>query len=256
MPLWDGPAPHGEGAAGDEPEIEVFLPEPGCATGAAALLLPGGGYTFLSEKSGAQYAQWLAGHGVVGVVLHFRLGSRGYRWQALLADGWRGMQKTREMAPEWDVDPDRIAVFGTSAGGHLAAMLLTGTTGDGSPPVTARPRAGVLCYPVITLRDPLAHRETRDNFLGELSDDERMRSRFSAENLVDPATPPCFLWHTLTDDEVPAAHSQRFATALEAADRPFELHLYGHGAHALGLAYEEGLSWTVDSIRWLHRNGC
>jgi acetyl esterase/lipase len=255
MPLWDEPAPHAEGGAGDEPEIEFFLPEPRQATGSMAVLLPGGGYTFLSEKSGADYGKWLAEHGMVGVVLHFRLGSRGYRWPALLADGWRALQKARELAPKWEGDPCRVSVIGTSAGGHLAALLLTGATVDGAPPPTARPALGVLCYPVITLRDPLAHQETRANFLGEQAGDEQLRSRFSADLLVDAETPPCFLWHTLTDEEVPAAHTQAFAAALEARGTPFELHLYGQGAHALGLAWEEGLSWSTDCIRWLRHHG-
>lgn len=255
MPLWDEPAPHAEGGAGDEPEIEVFRPEPGRATGALAVLLPGGSYTFLSEKSGAHYGQWLAEHGVLGVALHFRLGSRGYRWRALLADGWRALQKVRELAPDWGTDPRRVSVIGTSAGGHLAALLLTGTTADGAPPPTARPALGVLCYPVITLHDPLAHKETRGNFLGEHADDEQLRSRFSADLLVDAETPPCFLWHTLTDKEVPAAHTQAFAAALHARGTPFELHLYGQGVHALGLAREEGLSWSTDCIRWLRHHG-
>ncbi|MFI7633165.1 alpha/beta hydrolase [Nonomuraea sp. NPDC049400] len=254
--LWDGPAPYACGTeAADIPHLDVYLPEPERATGAGMLILPGGAYTFLSEKSGVQYARWLADAGIAGMVVNFRLGSAGYRYPAILADAWRALAVARSNAQRWSLDPDRIGVIGTSAGGHLAAMMLTGVTADGAEPVGTRPALGVLCYSVISMLDPLAHHETRGNFLGDLADDEETQRRFSGELLVDDGVPPCFVWHTLADEEVTAVGSMKFARALHDRGIRYELHLYQTGPHASGLARDLGLRWTDDCVRWLRGHG-
>ncbi|MGC4792164.1 alpha/beta hydrolase [Micromonospora sp. DT178] len=251
--LWDGPVPHGVGPDEDVPHLDIQLPPKEQATGAGMLVLPGGAYTFLSEKSGVQYARWLATEGIAAAVVNFRLGSAGHRYPALLADAWRALAVLRARADEWGLDSERIGVIGSSAGAHLASMMLTG---EGPPgPQEARPALGVLCYPVISMNDPLAHAETRRNFLGELAGDEEHRRRFSAELRVDDRVPPCFVWHTLDDDEVTARNATAFAGALHDAGLSCELHIYQSGPHALGLARNTGLNWTTDCVRWLRHNG-
>jgi acetyl esterase/lipase len=227
------------------------------------LILPGGSYTFLSEKSGSTYAKWLAEEGITGCVVHFRLGSQGYRYPALLADAWRALCLVREHSDDWNIDPRRIGVIGTSAGGHLASLLLTRAGFEilAQCPTNeidakaASPALGVLCYPVISMMDPLIHQETRSNFLGEEAGDVALQEKFSSNLQVSAATPPCFLWHTIEDREVSVDHSRRFADALHANGVPYELHLYEKGAHALGLARNEGLLWSNECIRWLRSHG-
>jgi acetyl esterase/lipase len=258
--LWRGDAPFAMGGASEvTPCIEIHHAAPQRATGSAMLILPGGAYTFLSEKSGSTYAKWLAEEGITGCVVHFRLGSQGYRYPALLADAWRALCLVRDRSQEWNVDPRRIGVIGTSAGGHLASLLLTragfeilaqGPTNE-IDATAAAPALGVLCYPVISMLDPLFHQETRSNFLGEKVGDVALQKQFSSNLQVSPATPPCFLWHTIEDSEVSAEHSRRFADALHANRVPYELHFYEKGAHALGLARSEGLLWSNECIRWL-----
>jgi len=249
--LWDaGTMPHARDDDSATPYLEVLLPPAEHATGGAALILPGGAYTFLSEKSGVQYARWLATEGIAGIVVNFRLGSAGHRYPALLADAWQALDQVRAHAEAWNIAPDRIAVMGSSAGAHLATMMLTGMLPDDRP--RQRPALGVLCYPVVSMTDPLAHAETRENFLGDLSADPQAQARFSAELRVDGQVPPCFLWHTLDDKEVTAANALTFAGALQAAEIPYELHVYESGPHALGLARNAGLHWTADCARWLH----
>lgn len=248
VPLWDGPPPYALGdQPHDRPYLDVYLPDPATATGAAMLLLPGGSYTFLSDKSGVQYARWLTNAGVAGIVVNFRLGAHGYRYPAILADGRQACALVRRHAAEWGIDPGRVGVIGTSAGGHLATLLLTGATAEDRPPLAA----GVLCYPVVSMLDPLAHAETRGNFFGSGEAGQHLREKYSGHLRVTSQTPPSFIWHTLTDPEVSAEHSRLFAAALEAHGVPYELHLYGHGGHALGLATSEGLHWPQDCLRWL-----
>jgi acetyl esterase/lipase len=255
MDLWEGTVPHAHGTGdADIPYLDVHMPEPDRATGAAMLILPGGCYTFLSEKSGLQYAQWLATEGIVGALVNFRLGSAGYRHPAMLADAWQALTLVRSRADPLGIDPDRIGVIGSSAGAHLATMLLTGT-GSSNQDSPRRPALGVLCYPVVSLTDPLTHQETRTNFLGESANEEALQKRFSGELNVDGQVPPCFLWHTLDDKEVTAQNAITFAQALHVAGTAYELHLYQSGSHALGLARNTGLHWTGDCARWLHGHG-
>ena len=196
-------------------------------------------------------------------MVNFRLGSDGYRYQAILADALRSLCLVRRRADEWSLDPDRVGVIGTSAGGHLASLLVTraafGDLEEGQVDEldidAATPALGVLCYPVISLRDPLAHVETRSNLLGENDGDASQRDKLSTQLHVNEEVPPCFIWHTLDDDEVTVENSRVFAEALHTHRVPYELHLYESGPHALALALDEGLHWTRDCIRWLRSHG-
>ena len=88
--LWPNGAP---GALGDKdddkPTLTAFLPAPEKATGAAIVICPGGGYGGLATHEGAGYAEWLAENGIAGLVLKYRLGSKGYRHPAMLNDAAR-----------------------------------------------------------------------------------------------------------------------------------------------------------------------
>ena len=242
--------------------MEMFPPDGEHSTGAAMLVFPGGAYTFISEKSGAEYGCWLASHGVTAFVVHYRLGSRGYRYDACLADAQRAFFLLRAVPDKWQIDPRRIGVIGTSAGGHLAALLLTQAGPQGSGDLAAdhleraaRPALGVLCYPVVSMTDPMAHVDSRQNFLGDRHHDVALQRRLSPILAVDTDTPPCFIWHANEDEEVTPANSVCFADALRAHGVPYELHLYAKGPHRLGLATGYGLHWTLDCIRWLRSYG-
>ena len=158
--LWPGGAP---GALGDKdddkPTLTAFLPAPEKATGAAIVICPGGGYGGLAPHEGQGYAEWLADNGIAGIVLKYRLGSHGYRHPAMLNDAARAVRLTRTKAVDWKIDPKRVGIMGSSAGGHLASTLLThfdaGRPGDPDAieRESSRPDLGILCYAVITMGD-------------------------------------------------------------------------------------------------------
>ncbi len=261
--LWSKNAPYSLGESSqDLPFMDVYVPEDRKATGSSMLIFPGGSYTFLSEKSGSAYGEWLATAGITAFVVNFRLGVNGYRNQAILADAQRAITLVFSRADDWGVDPSRIGVVGTSAGGHLATLLLTHAGFDNIKncptdelDFNVIPNLGVLCYPVISMKDPIAHLESRNNLLGEFENNTYLQEMFSTNLHVTEKTPPCFIWHTLEDEEVPEEHSRLFAEALRLHSVPYELHLYEKGAHRLGLARNEGLFWTSDCIRWLRSHG-
>ena len=126
FPLWPNGAPGALGQADkDIPTLTVYLPDPSKATGAAMVICPGGGYAGLAAHEGGDYARFLNESGIAGFVLKYRLGSAGYRHPAMLQDAARAVRTVRARAAEWQVDPKRIGIMGSSAGGHLASTLLT-----------------------------------------------------------------------------------------------------------------------------------
>jgi acetyl esterase/lipase len=263
--LWPDGAP---GALGKEPKdiptLTAFFPEPDKATGAAMVVCPGGGYGNLASHEGKDYARWLNDQGMAGFVLKYRLGSAGYRHPRMLEDAARALRLVRFRAAEWKLDPKRIGIIGSSAGGHLASTLLTHfDAGDANAPdpidrSSSRPDIGVLCYAVITMGE-LTHHGSRNNLLGP-NPSPQLIDELSNERHVTKETPPCFIFHTDEDATVPVENSLEFAAALRRAGVPFELHLYQHGSHGMGLGSRsynpsQWHPWTTECRRWLKEQG-
>jgi acetyl esterase/lipase len=265
MPLWPGGAPGALGTgSNDIPTLTAFLPPAETATGAAMVICPGGGYGGLAPHEGKDYARWLNEQGIAGFVLKYRLGSAGYRHPRMLEDAARAVRLVRFHAAEWRLDPKRIGIIGSSAGGHLASTLLThfdlgrADAADPVDRVSSRPDLGVLCYAVITMGQ-FTHHGSRDNLLGTNASPELIRE-LSNELHVTPETPPCFLLHTDEDKAVPVENSMAFAAALRRAGVPFELHIYQTGPHGIGLGsrtYDPSKwhPWTRDCRLWLKEQG-
>jgi acetyl esterase/lipase len=264
MKLWPDGAPGALGTADkDVPTLTPYLPATGKATGAAIVVCPGGGYGGLASHEGQDYALFLNQHGITAFVLKYRLGSGGYRHPVMLNDAARAVRFVRAHAGEFKVDPKRVGIMGSSAGGHLASTLVThfdsGKT-DATDPVerqSSRPDLGILCYPVITMGE-FTHEGSRNNLLGKPAPPELVKL-LSNELQVTKETPPCFLWHTWEDTAVKVENSLEFAAALRRAGVPFDLHVYQKGRHGLGLADKEPFAsphpWANDLIFWLKAQG-
>jgi acetyl esterase/lipase len=214
----------------------------------------------LAPHEGEGYARWLNLHGIDAFVLKYRLGSNGYRHPAMLQDAARAVRTVRAHAGEWRVDPRRVGIMGSSAGGHLASTLLThfdAGNPDASDPVerqSSRPDFGILCYAVITM-GPLTHQGSKENLLGKSPSPELVEF-LSNEKQVTDDTPPCFIWHTGEDTTVPLENSLAFAAALRAHHVPFDLHIYEKGGHGMGLGKSSAdpsrlHPWTDDLLYWL-----
>jgi acetyl esterase/lipase len=254
IPLWPGAAPHANGSGpNDTPTLDLYEPFGTKFSDAAVLILPGGGYEHLSAQEGEGFAGVFQLHGFKAFVLNYRLGSQGYRHPAMLDDALRALRLVRSRAGSDGFHPNKIVVIGSSAGGHLAATLLTkwdeGNPSDPDPVerVSSRPDLGILCYPVITMGEK-THSGTRNNLRGENPSPELVEE-LSAEKHVRPSTPPCFVWHTWEDNGVPVDNSLLFVHALRAAGVPCECHIYQDGGHGLGM--KDGIRWTDDCLRWL-----
>ena len=261
IPLWPGAAPGALGTSdADIPTITVSLPSPEKATGAAIVICPGGGYGGLAPHEGSGYAEWLVENGIAGIVLKYRLGSHGYRHPAMLNDAARAVRLTRSKALEWKIDPARIGIMGSSAGGHLASTLLTHFDGgdpNSSDPVervSSRPDLGILCYAVITMSNEFTHQGSKKNLLGA-DPDPALAELLSNEKHVSKDTPPAFIWHTWEDKGVKIENSTHFAAAMRSAGVPFELHIFQKGGHGMGLGGGRNGGphhpWVDTCIHWL-----
>ena len=261
IPLWPAGAPGAVGTTPDDtPTVTPFIAAR--PNGTAVVIFPGGGYEHLAtEKEGNAVARWLAAYGVDGFVVKYRLGPR-YHHPAMLDDGARAVRWVRANAARWGIDTGRVGVMGFSAGGHLASTVGTHVVPadagarDPMERVSSRPDFMVLVYPVITLRDPLAHVGSRRNLLGPDSTAELMRL-LSNELQVTPSTPPTFLVATADDRTVPVQNSLMFFEALRAANVPAELHVYETGAHGFGPNPSDPIlaTWKDRCTDWLRRHG-
>lgn len=268
--LWEGDAPGALGTADhDVPVLAWWAAERApSADGpvAAFVICPGGGYGGLADHEGSDYARWLNSHGIAAGVLRYRLGKNGYRHPVMLGDVSRAMRTVRHQHAQLGVDPHRVGVIGSSAGGHLALTLLThGDAGDenAADPIDRQPsRAdlGVLCYPVVSMMPEKTHSGSRKNLLGDAPTDEVVRE-LSGELAVTDTTPPVFIWHTFEDKAVKLGPILELAAALQAANRPCELHVYEAGPHGLGLGVRPYAPtktlhpWTEACGRWLGTHG-
>lgn len=204
---------------------------PNASVRPAVLIFPGGGYRFCSDREAEPVAMAFLAQGYHAFVLRYSLNEHA-AFPKPLQDAEAALERIRSNAEAWGVIPDRVAVCGFSAGGHLAAAL--GTMGR------IRPNALILAYPVIL--DDLA-----DLLPAPIP---------SLEQKVDAQTPPAFLFTTADDALVPVRHSLEFALALDRAGVPFEMHIFQEGAHGLSLAKphtSSGLKQMVnrDVARWM-----
>jgi acetyl esterase/lipase len=257
-PIWpDGP-PGGGGAGltqktverakpgqpGDRAVFNVTRPtlttfRPAQPNGRAALLVPGGSYgRVVVDKEGFELGRWLAARGVTSHVLYYRLPADGWPAgpDAALQDAQRALRLVR-------ADPatrGSVALVGFSAGGHVAAMLATRHGEAAYPPrdavdrLSARPDVAGLVYPLISMRPPVAHPESRGNLLGAAPSEAQVAA-YSMEDRVGPHVPPTWLVHAHNDATVPVENSLLMQAALRRAGVPVEAHYFEDGGHGFGL---------------------
>ncbi len=202
----------------------------------AVLVLPGGGYEYCSEREADPVALPYLKAGYQAFILRYSVKADAV-WPNPLSDYEQAMEMIRGKAEEWKLYPDKIAVIGFSAGGHLAAAAATMAKN--------RPNAAILGYAVAG-NDVKCCNQSAPDTIPE----------------VDKDTCPCFLFATRTDNVVPIMNSIGFMEALAKADISFESHIYSYGPHGFSTGdpsiqtkdtqmSERVPHWVEDSIGWL-----
>ena len=209
------------------------------------LVCPGGGYNHTSDREAEIVAMQFSAMGYHTAVLRYSCAPAVF--PTALLELARAVAFIREHAAQYRIDPQRIAVLGFSAGGHLAASLgvfwntewLAQIREENGVKLTAeqiRPDGLILSYPVITSGE-YAHRGSFDDLLGEARrKDPFWLEKMSLEKQDLRDVPPVFMWHTSYDNAVPLENSLYFATELIKAKKPVEYHIFPGDVHGLSLA--------------------
>lgn len=213
----------------------------------ALVICPGGAYRWRSDREKDPPAFEFLSMGYQVFILEYSCGDQagGFRPLRELAETVRLLRERHE---EWNIDPEKIAVMGFSAGGHLAASL--GAFWNDfklALPAGARPDALILCYPVVSTRES-AHEESAEWVSGG---DPALREKLHLWDRVTEAFPPTFMWHGGEDVVVPPENSLLLAVELKRHKVPFEYHLFGSGIHGISTCTQE--VETLDEVcqAWL-----
>jgi acetyl esterase/lipase len=270
LPLWPNGAAESNGITAkeiiennhmmtniSEGGISVQLPEASKANGAAVLICPGGGYLYEAiYHEGFEFADWLNDHGIAGIVLKYRL-PNGHA-DIPITDAKQAMRIIRAHAAEWHIDPNKVAVAGFSAGGHLASTLGVhydlgdSTASDPLMRCSTRPDLMLLFYPVITMKLGETHLGSRQNLLG-MNPTEQQVDYYSNELQVNKNTPPAILMLCDDDNVVPPINSIQFYQALHANKVPASLYIFPAGGHGWGMHTNISFwqDWRALLLNWL-----
>lgn len=253
VPLWPDESPNNP-AEGPRPQLEIYRPfAPARPIPATIVILPGGGFRLLSpfERVMAEYFRSL---GYTAVVVTYRV--QPHLYPAAVADCLRAVRLVRQHASTWQI-PERIALFGGSAGGYLAAFVATrpefyrDAADDLAGRISPRPDRLILLYPAISAAE-LFRIAAFDHWLGNAAN-QALRENLSLERHVTADNPPVILFHAADDKTVIPDHSIEFARACWTAGVPAELHVFARGGHGRVFAYDAEVSprWRALLQQWL-----
>ena len=260
MNLWENtPGSHDQ-----IPTVTYYKPKADTSR-IGVVIFPGGAYSHRAPHEGNDYAEFLAAHGIHAFVVAYRVAPHAFPLPLL--DARRAVRFVRYHAESFGVDKDKIAVMGSSAGGHLAALVSNyrkPVEFEGIDEIDKEdflPNKQILCYPVINLYDlNISHVGSGNNLIGDdfmQTHNTVMRMKLSPHMLVSRKTPEAFIWHTFEDDAVNVKNSLEYAERLRDYGIATELHIFPHGHHGLGLtkfanAIECHVAqWSSLLLKWL-----
>ena len=219
------------------PRLLCYSPSEPCGT--SVIICPGGGYQRLNVGNARKIAEHLNNAGITVFILIYRLPSPDKPLVAM-----ENLQMALETlsinAAGLGLDKEKIGILGSSAGGHLAAMVATHHT--------CRPAFLILTWPVISMRENIRHNGSFRQLLGENPTEEQL-NYFSPDENVDTDTPPCFIVHGDKDPAVSVRNSLQFYQALTKHHIRSELHIYKQDRHGFGL--DDPTGWISQLVNWM-----
>ena len=235
-------------------------------TGISVIVCPGGSYFWLDKKNeGHDVAKWLNENGITAFVLQYRTAGFGaYFWHNrrvfkgkqhpdMLNDAMQAIKWVKEHSEKYKIDPNRLGIMGFSAGGHLAMCTVCFSDKEDLQPAFIAP-----IYPVVTMKEPYAHKRSRRALLGERrQNDEIWRDSLSLEKHIPKNCPPIFIVNCIDDEVVDYHNSTLLDSALTANKIDHQYIQYQTGGHGFGVSDEKGSdecrNWKNEFLKWLDK---
>ena len=217
-------------------DLYIFKAPKEKATGYSVVIYPGGGYSYLSFPN--SFPVWLREKGITAVVVKYRLPNYGHK-EAMLEDAVGAIDYLRANAEKYNIDPEKVGVYGNSAGGHLAAWI-SNYMPDGKKPAFA-----ILVYGAME-RNRYYNTYTANSRLAGKQITTADAEALSASNMVTPSTPPTIMFLSDDDDVVAPYSSTIYYKALKQHGVKSSMHIYPSGGHG----WSGRLKWTYRQ-QWL-----
>jgi acetyl esterase len=222
-----GPAEHVYSTArGEQLKVYVFSspPEKASAPRAAIVIFHGGGWSMGEPSWGFWLAQHFAEHGMVGIAAQYRLSDQKTTTPLdAMADARAAIRWIRANATSLGVDPNRIAAYGWSSGGHLAAAAAIFDDPSAASSVSCSPNALVLVSPAVSLGS--------DAWLKRLLISKADPGSISPDEHVRKGLPPTIILEGRADTVTPLAGVQHFCDRMQAEHNRCELNIFDGVGH-------------------------
>lgn len=241
----DQSQPYDDSKQNFKPSIRVFLPDADKATGLAVVCCPGGGYSHLAmDHEGYEWASFFNERGIALIVLKYRMPHANP--DVPISDAKEALKVVRENAQKWNIDPQKVGIMGSSAGGHLASTVSTH-----SDMLTA-PAFQILFYPVVTFDYKYTHQGSRHNLIGKNAAQELV-TLYSNEKQASNQTPPAIMLLSDDDTVVPSPNSVNYYLALKQHGIKATMHIYPSGGHGWGIRknFKYHKEMLADLSAWL-----
>jgi acetyl esterase/lipase len=215
-------------------KLDIYRPPAGTEKRIATIHIHGGGFTAGSKDNLADRVAPLVALGYVAIPVQYRLAGEA-KWPAQIEDVKAAIRWTRANAKTLGVDPEKIAVFGYSAGGHLA-LFAAGTANrpefegkNGTPGAGTQVAACCAYYPATEVRP---RPDGTANILLQAGSDEAAHRAASPLTYVAAGFPPTVIFHGTADVTIPLESSERLFKQFRDVKVPAELHAFEGVPHA------------------------
>ena len=220
-------------------ELYIYKPAPEKNTGIAVAIYPGGSFTSL--HLGVSTAKWYASQGITAAIVKYRL-PNGYK-EAMLEDAMGAVRYLRTRT-DLGIDPNKVGVTGSSAGGCLTAWV-SNAMPDDEKPAFAIPLYGSMSRVEFYTGAKANTALLGDNYSFQDAVD------MSIQNMVTPQTPPTLLLLCDDDRVVLPKSSVIYYEALVRNGVKASMHIYPEGGHSLKKAMREQHEAILDWFDWL-----
>ena len=221
-------------------DLYIFKANPEKNNGVAVAIYPGGGFTCVGLSIST--AKWYASQGITVALVKYRLPNGGHT-DATLEDAMGAVRYLRTRT-DLGVDPTKVGVTGSSAGGHITAWV------SNAMPDEEKPAFAISICPSITRTEFYSTRKCNEALLGKnycYQDAVNM----SVQNMVTPQTPPTLLLLCDDDTTVSSHSSITYYEALVNNGVKASIHIYPSGGHNLKGCFEERCTAIIDWLDWL-----